>query len=1502
MEQSNRPQNFVPIAALKRFSDNLEKDSNPQLNKFISINKERVNNFIAKPFTDGLPSRSLDNRQANNGPGSIPIGEYHSSLSKQNLLECQPSLGARSRFGEGDGSFFDLWLTSDIVKTRHLYDENQLPTLKHSTGPAMGFKRFNKQGHYSNPTRLSTIRPYAEIREERLKREKMEKGIIELPDKAMIVTHNVVGSDLHEIFDDRDHRSVESFVPLADRVRDRDPPILSPSAKETYFGGKARASFFDYYRHLSRQRLKSHSGIIEDTSVRVLDSDDIDPNNNNNTAPAAAEYNRILGNINAQYDEILSLEDDSKTEEALRSRSRSFENTSNFYVTSTGATAMHEIIAESDEVQFEAEFEAELDSSREIIEDDTEDKQELHRNIILNDFNKHHFSKPTTKINRPISARRKFIINSLKAGIAPRPSVLIRKYITSNLNVSSQAMGDDLAQVLAKSLDSLPALESINIANNNLTDIGLSPIINSLLNCPTVTSLNISNNKVDDLASQALFNYVSAPSCNLVELIMQKADIDDLETARFITAISIRHTIQEIDLSENLLGSHEIIKLTSKRGSSLLTGGESIALLLKTPECSVKSLKLAWNKIHYGGIALAQSLRTNTSLCYLDLSYNCIGGAGGEMLGDALHLHRTLKTLKVASNNINARGSYVLISGVRSCSSLQELDLSNNPIGEVGATAVMNLNIFYGDEIDVDITGCAVKTHDKSCWFDSNKLKNDYKFDLSLPYDRAVCIDLLRIIAEFDHIKLVKYKYSSVVNGSQDITLYNHSRPRIHRKNGLSSNEENISHKLDQIYEISSDVEKAKSLFRDFDVDGSGSLDRDELESLISALGIDNAHQMVKELLSIYDADNSGVVEEGEFSDFLDGMKKNIDRSKSRQTQISFLSLVEESTTNSKTGATSVTEEYHPPSSGVVECSLEISKSIRFLMPTVSASNVASVLKSTKSVADSSIMIENALNSMHLKYDEALVLYRIMMKDAADKVQILQKLLLRISTSVDARKVISHVVSADGIKEFARLRQSLGNCYKLCLGIPNGYYILNLSTELDRMCIERLYEISSNLSLTRQTHGLGDTSQNRDWLYFRNTIFDGNMILLTDDWLKAVPHQGRLEFDFIAPVANAVEEKCLSNVRFYNILESLGVFTNSMKSVIISKIEASFEHSKQASKGVGFRSYEIGKTASKEMASHVEYLYNNYQNRQQGFRLFSYRHNFEQNEIELLDSINHKNPANEESRLFELYSIHIDNLNNKPEVVSKHIVATRIFDALEVTLSGRYINCAQLAVLVEKFNYDDLGLRYDDVPYAYSSWRTEIIIMLFGQVVDLINFEHVLKCLKPLEYAILMFRLGILNIWNPMKPEGWNTLNLARKEEKQAVRILASLGFIEPGENFIDETFQLSPESEQDLNWSLPLSWATEIGIPDSGVITFRYFSGEGIGLNDCKADAASRIAFMSLVLAQAYAADVKLTYKPTLERAEIVLSSFGIKLSFNTSKQEALIGSAKLPAISEKK
>jgi hypothetical protein len=51
------------------------------------------------------------------------------------------------------------------------------------------------------------------------------------------------------------------------------------------------------------------------------------------------------------------------------------------------------------------------------------------------------------------------------------------------------------------------------------------------------------------------------------------------------------------------------------------------------------------------------------------------------------------------------------------------------------------------------------------------------------------------------------------------------------------------------------------------------------------------------------------------------------------------------------------------------------------------------------------------------------------------------------------------------------------------------------------------------------------------------------------------------------------------------------------------------------------------------------------------------------------------------------------------------------------------------------------------------------------------------------EQAALYARLGILNLFNPCKPEAGYSFDLHRWEERQVTKILIHLSVVEPGEN-----------------------------------------------------------------------------------------------------------------------
>jgi hypothetical protein len=105
-----------------------------------------------------------------------------------------------------------------------------------------------------------------------------------------------------------------------------------------------------------------------------------------------------------------------------------------------------------------------------------------------------HLARPADTddvLMRPASPRTKYITGCLQNTLVPRPNLLIRKEITSVLNLENQAIGDTMARILASAIDGLPLVTEVNIAENNLTDIGLHAILKALAKCRDITVVRI---------------------------------------------------------------------------------------------------------------------------------------------------------------------------------------------------------------------------------------------------------------------------------------------------------------------------------------------------------------------------------------------------------------------------------------------------------------------------------------------------------------------------------------------------------------------------------------------------------------------------------------------------------------------------------------------------------------------------------------------------------------------------------------------------------------------------------------------------------------------------------------------------------------------------------------------------------------------------------------------------------------------------------------------------
>jgi hypothetical protein len=186
-----------------------------------------------------------------------------------------------------------------------------------------------------------------------------------------------------------------------------------------------------------------------------------------------------------------------------------------------------------------------------------------------------------------------------------------------------------------------------------------------------------------------------------------------------------------------------------------------------------------------------------------------------------------------------------------------------------------------------------------------------------------------------------------------------------------------------------------------------------------------------------------------------------------------------------------------------------------------------------------------------------------------------------------------------------------------------------------------------------------------------------------------------------------------------------------------------------------------------------------------------------------------------------------------------NIKASRIVLAIVDILSRVYIKARHLALILKWF---PLGRTHRT--RHFGTYRVELAVLLYNRVVDIHNMDLVGRVLTVYEWGCLLCRIGILNIYNPLKPEG----PICRRDERKVAEILTALSVIEPGENWLEATFRWSYDAVTIPGWELTQSWLTAETVPEKGVVYVNYYSGEGQRMNGCVADVPARKALLALV------------------------------------------------------
>ena len=335
--------------------------------------------------------------------------------------------------------------------------------------------------------------------------------------------------------------------------------------------------------------------------------------------------------------------------------------------------------------------------------------------------------------------------------------MLIRNTLSNRLNLANFGMGNEIAFILSESIMNMPYLQSLNIADNNLGDEGLSCLITAISHHRDIRLLNISQNAIGTRAAGALASFLGNAECQLQILKMVNSDIDDAECAKFVEVLMRNRELKELDLSENLIGKDETLNFAKP---DFTTGGEALAMLLASNTCPIQKLILTWNMLRKEGAdKFCDSIRHNRTLLQLDVSYNALGRGAACILGCALLSNNTLENLNLAYNGIDAVGCFTIVIGARRCKSLRHICLDGNPIGDEGGKTITRAIATLGGQINI-----TSKNVDFSQVANDTKLRQTnpyrpYQLDLSLPYDRAVAIELVDMFSTDQSIRFSQFDF-----------------------------------------------------------------------------------------------------------------------------------------------------------------------------------------------------------------------------------------------------------------------------------------------------------------------------------------------------------------------------------------------------------------------------------------------------------------------------------------------------------------------------------------------------------------------------------------------------------------------------------------------------------------------------------------------------------------------------------------------------------------------
>ena len=242
------------------------------------------------------------------------------------------------------------------------------------------------------------------------------------------------------------------------------------------------------------------------------------------------------------------------------------------------------------------------------------------------------------------------------------------------LNITATNLGTKGGTVIAGFLRGNPTLKSLNLSNNNLGR-GIKTLAGALAENDTLRHVNLSQNNLKSKGATTLVQALQAnDNWQLKSIDISNNNIGEAGMRPFGEFLVLDRKLEGFFVGANDIGEE---------------GAVYLANVLKH-NYTLKRLGADNNKMgEYGSMVVVEPLKSyNTTLEYLDLSWNNMGEDAAIFLADTLGHNSQLKSLNMKGNDIGSIGATAFSEAFAYNEVLTKLDLSRNQITDEGAFAL----------------------------------------------------------------------------------------------------------------------------------------------------------------------------------------------------------------------------------------------------------------------------------------------------------------------------------------------------------------------------------------------------------------------------------------------------------------------------------------------------------------------------------------------------------------------------------------------------------------------------------------------------------------------------------------------------------------------------------------------------------------------------------------------------------------------------------------------